>query len=93
MGNMETMGKIGSKTLKIILLYMLVIGICITALGSLFYHVEWGNSGTSDFLKIMELIYDIIPSNLFEPFITGNTLQLIFIAIMGGLLCLHSHLV
>ena len=88
MGNMETMGKIGSKTLKIILLYMLVIGICITALGSLFYHVEWGNSGTSDFLKIMELIYDIIPSNLFEPFITGNTLQLIFIAIMGGLVML-----
>ena len=85
MGNMETMGKIGSKTVKIILLYMSVIGICITALGSLFYHVEWGNGGTSDFVQIMDLIYDIIPSNLFEPFVTGNTLQLIFIAIMVGL--------
>ena len=88
MGNMEIMGKIGGKTIKIILLYMLVIGICITGLGSLFYHVEWGNSKTSDFLKILELIYDIIPSNLFEPFITGNTLQLIFIAIMFGLVML-----
>ena len=88
MGNMETMGKIGSKTIKSILLYMLVIGICITVSGSLFYHVEWGNGGASDFLQIMELIYDIIPSNLFEPFVTGNTLQLIFIAIMVGLVML-----
>ena len=88
MGNMETMGKIGSKTIKIILLYMLIIGICITVLGSLFYRVEWGNTGAADFLQIMELIYDIIPSNLFEPFVTGNTLQLIFIAIMAGLVML-----
>lgn len=31
------------------------------------------------------MIYDIVPSNLFEPFITGNTLQLIFIAVMVGI--------
>ena len=85
MGNMETLGKIGSKTIKIILFYMLVIGIGITALGSLFYHVEWGEGGASGFQQILELFYNIIPENLFEPFVTGNTLQLIFIAIMVGL--------
>ena len=85
MGNMETLGKIGSKTIKVILLYMVAISVLMTALGSLFFHVQWGGGGTSGFSQVLNLIYNIIPSNLFEPFVTGNTLQLIFISIMVGL--------
>jgi len=85
MGNMETLGKIGSKTIKVILLYMTVISVFMTALGSLFFHVQWGGGGTSGFSQVFDLIYNIIPSNLFEPFVTGNTLQLIFISIIVGL--------
>jgi Na+/H+-dicarboxylate symporter len=85
MGNMETLGKIGTKTMKVIFLYMLVIGTLMTALGSLLYRVEWGGGGASSFSQVLDLIYDIIPSNLFEPFVTGNALQLIFISIMVGL--------
>ena len=85
MGNMETIGKIGSKTIKVILLYMTVIAVLMTAFGSLFFHVETGGGGASSFSQILDLIYDIIPSNLFEPFVTGNALQLIFISIMVGL--------
>ena len=85
MGNMETLGKIGSKTIKVILLYMTIIGIFMTFIGSLFYHVELGASGAAGFSQVLDMIYDIVPANLFEPFITGNTLQLIFIAIMVGL--------
>ena len=85
MGNMETLGKIGSKTIKVILLYMTVISVFMTALGSLFFHVQWGGGGTSGFSQVLNLIYNIIPSNLFEPFVTGNTLQLIFISIIVGL--------
>lgn len=85
MGNMETLGKIGSKTIKVILLYMTAIGALTTVFESLFYHVELGGSGESDFSQILDLIYGIIPSNLFEPFLTGNALQLIFISVMVGL--------
>ena len=85
MGNMETLGKIGSKTIKVILLYMTVISVFMTSLGSLFFHVQWGGGGTSGFSQVLNLIYNIIPSNLFEPFVTGNTLQLIFISIIVGL--------
>ena len=85
MGNMETLGKIGSKTIKVLLLYMTVISVFMTALGSLFFHVQWGGGGTSGFSQVLNLIYNIIPSNLFEPFVTGNTLQLIFISIIVGL--------
>ena len=85
MGNIDTFGKIGTKTIKVILSYMVVIGILITALGSLCYPVQWGAMGATGFSQVLDLVYDIIPVNLFEPFITGNTLQLIFIAIMVGL--------
>ena len=85
MGNMETLGKIGSKTIKVILLYATITGIFMAAIGCLFYPVEWGGGGASDFAQVLDLIYDMIPSNLFEPFVTGNILQLIFIAIMIGL--------
>ena len=85
MSNMETLGRIGSKTIKIILLYSSVIAFFMIALGCLFYPVQWGGSETSGFSQVLDLIYDIIPSNLFEPFITGNTLQLIFISVMVGL--------
>ena len=85
MGNMETLGRIGSKTIKIILLYMTVISVFMTALGSLFFRVEWGSGGTAGFSQVFDLIYNIVPSNLFEPFITGNTLQLIFISVIVGL--------
>lgn len=85
MGNMETLGKIGSKTIQVIGLYMAIIGGCMTALGSLFYHVELHGSGASGFLQLLDMVYDIVPSNLFEPFVTGNTLQLIFISVMVGL--------
>ena len=85
MGNMDTFGRIGTKTIKVILSYMTVIGLLTTAAGALFYPVELGGAGTTSFSQVLDLIYDIIPSNLFEPFITGNTLQLIFIAIMVGL--------
>ncbi|MBR5316581.1 MAG: cation:dicarboxylase symporter family transporter [Lachnospiraceae bacterium] len=85
MGNMETLGKIGSKTIKTIFLYMTIIGVLMTAIGSQFYQVGLGGSGSSGFSQVLDLIYAIVPSNLFEPFVTGNTLQLIFIAIMTGL--------
>ena len=85
MGNMETLGKIGSKTIKVILLYMTVSSVLITAFGSLFYPVELGGGGESNFSQVLDLIYGIIPSNLFEPFLTGNALQLIFISVMVGL--------
>ena len=85
MGNMETLGKIGSRTMKILFWNMLVLSVAMTTLGCLFYRVEWGGSVEAGFSQILDLIYGIIPSNLFEPFITGNTLQLIFISVMVGL--------
>ena len=85
MGNMETFGKTGKKVIKTIFVSMTVFSVLMTALGSLFFHVQWGEGGASGFSQVLGLIYNIVPTNMFEPFITGNTLQLIFISIIVGL--------
>lgn len=85
MGNTETLGKIGKKTLYAIFGYMTFAGIGLTLLASLFYKVTPGGVSGSDLSKILALIYDIVPTNIFEPFINGNSLQLIFIAVVFGI--------
>lgn len=85
MGNTETLGKIGKKTITAILGYMTVAGLGLTLLAMLFYKVTLGGVSGSDFTKVLELIYNIVPTNIFEPFINGNSLQIIFIAVIFGI--------
>ena len=85
MGNTETLGKIGKKTVGAILGYMTVAGLGLTLLATLFYKVTIGGVSSSDFTKVLDLIYNIVPANIFEPFINGNSLQIIFIAVLFGI--------
>ena len=85
MGNLETLGRVGTKTIKVIILYATIIAISMTAMVLPFFQIKREGDGGSNSLQILDLIYDIVPSNLFEPFIVGNALQIIFIAVMAGL--------
>ena len=82
MGNTETLGKIGKKTITAIFGYMTIAGGGLTLLATLFFKVTLGGVSGSDFTKVLELIYNIVPANIFEPFINGNSLQIIFIAVI-----------
>ena len=85
MGNTETLGKIGKKTVSAIFGYMTVFGLGLTLLATMFYTVTFTGNTNSDFTKVLELIYNIVPTNIFEPFINGNALQIIFIAVVFGI--------
>ena len=85
MGNTETLGKIGKKMIGAILGYMTVAGLGLTLIATLFYKVTLGGVAGSDFTKVLEVIYNIVPTNIFEPFINGNSLQIIFIAVIFGI--------
>ena len=85
MGNIENFGKIGSKIIKTILGKMFLINCFAVGAGYFIYNVKLSSGGGVDFSQVLDLIYGIVPSNLFEPFVTGNTLQLIFIAVMVGI--------
>ena len=85
MGNTETLGKIGKKTITAIFGYMTVAGLSLTLIATLFFKVTLGGVSGSDFTKVLDLIYNIVPANIFEPFINGNSLQIIFMAVIFGI--------
>ena len=85
MGNIENFGRIGSKIIKTIIGRMILINCFAVGAGYFIYNVKLGNGGNVNFSQVFDLIYGIVPSNLFEPFVSGNTMQLIFIAVIVGL--------
>ncbi len=92
MENMETFGKIGKKTISSILISISLLGIVIMAIISLFYDIDLYGGSKFDVSVLLQLIYDIVPSNLLQPFLTGNVLQIIFLACLfgGAMLMLSS---
>lgn len=85
-GDTTMLGQIGKK---MILRFMRVI--CIVALVVMFTFPIFGNilvsasTGTSQLATIFKMILDIVPSNIVEPFLNGNTLQIIFVAFVVGI--------
>ena len=48
-------------------------------------HFSGGPGGTSGLLAVFSMLLGVIPENIFAPFINGNTLQIIFLAIVTGI--------
>lgn len=84
-GDMATFGKIGKKMIGRFLLVSVIVGAVMTALFALFFKTSASGGAAFEFSDLYEMILDIIPDNLFSPFIEGNSLQIIFIAIIVGL--------
>lgn len=85
MGSLEALGKIGGKTLSSLLKAIVLLSLLSIIVSIPFFDITMGGRSSSNFSQLLQLIYDIIPANLFEPFITGNALQIIFISVIVGL--------
>lgn len=84
-GDMATFGKIGKKMIGRFLLISVLVGLAGTVMCSLMFEKSALGDSMFDFSELYEMILDIIPGNLVEPFVSGNSLQIIFIAILVGL--------
>ena len=84
-GDMATFGKIGKKMIGRFLLVSVIVGAVMTVLFALFFKTSASGGAAFEFSDLYEMILDIVPDNLFSPFIEGNSLQIIFIAIIVGL--------
>lgn len=47
-----------------------------------------GGIDTSVFLEVYDMLLDIIPGNFISPFLDGNTLQIVFLAVVFGVVVL-----
>lgn len=85
-GDISTLKSAGLRIIRdtlVITAAAIILSIIVT---SQFYVFESGSSGdiSSGGTAVIQMILDIIPSNFFDPFLTGNSLQIIFIAVISG---------
>lgn len=86
-GNPKQLGSIGKKVCLRFLFHntlAALLGAGATAL--LFPLAIRGRAGSGGHLKdLLDMIYNIVPGNLLEPFLNGNTMQIIFLAVVVGI--------
>ena len=85
-GDIATLKKIGNQ----LILRYLATGLFCAVLGggislAIFRPVFSGAESVGWFSSIYARILEIIPKNLFSPFVDGNTLQIIFLAVLFGI--------
>jgi len=92
MDNISQMKIIFKSLLKWCVGIMVLASVIVLAAAQLFY---LGNSsvassgGNSDlWSQVGKMIFGIIPANIIQPFLDGNTLQIMFLAIIGGIVML-----
>ena len=76
-------GKLLSKKTGLFLISMIPV---VAIVSMPFFHLNFGGGKAgSDFTSLYQMVLDIIPSNLFTPFSRGNTLQILFVAVIIGI--------
>jgi hypothetical protein len=89
-GDTATLGQIGKKMMLKYTGLVFIVTACTTVF---FPFLGPGLSAAADqggqLSTITELILGIFPSNIIEPFTSGNTLQIIFLAIVIGIALLY----
>lgn len=85
-GDASTLGKIGKRLILSFLSVIFGIVICFMFSFPLFnLKFLQGSANESSFGTIFEMLLDIIPANIIAPFSDGNTLQIIFTAVIFGI--------
>lgn len=90
MGDISALQNIGKKLIASFLTMLFIYGLIGLAALLPFFHVQQGERGTLDIVPIYTMFLGIIPKNIFTPFIDGNSLQVIVIAICVGIAILAS---
>lgn len=84
-GDMATFGKIGKKMIGRFLLVSVAVGVVGTAICGVCFPISATGQTAFTFSDLYEMVLDIVPGNLLTPFTEGNSLQIIFIAVIVGL--------
>lgn len=85
-GDAATLGKIGKTMMLRFVGVTLLFCACATPLYPLLGPAfSGGTNGAGQLSSVAELILGIFPSTIVEPFATGNTMQIIFLALVIGI--------
>lgn len=83
-GDVASFGRIGKRMISRFLLMSALLLMIVGFATVPFFTLSSGISDKTDFSDLYQMLLDIVPSNLVTPFTEGNTLQIVFIAILFG---------
>ena len=86
MGDTRQLGLVGRKLLTRFLLYAFLFA-ALALCAALFWFrptVTGGGAGGSVLQSVVEMVLDIVPKNIVDPFQSGNTLQILFLGAVVG---------
>ncbi len=85
-GDIYTLGRVGKRLmldfLSVVFLFSTAGALLFPFLGPALNNTS---TQTSQFGRVLEMLLNIIPSDIFSPFLNNNTLQIIFLAFIIGL--------
>lgn len=86
-GDAATLKKVGKKLLRGYVGSVFASTIIFSLFFLLFFGLKLSskNTGVSELSSVLNMLLGIIPKNIFSPFTEGNTLQIIFLAIVIGI--------
>lgn len=89
-GDVATLGRIGKRMILRYVLIVVVAAACSTLCFPLLGPgLSTGADKGGQFSSVAELLLGIFPPSIVEPFMTGNTLQIIFLAVVIGIALLY----
>ncbi|MCR5207675.1 MAG: dicarboxylate/amino acid:cation symporter [Eubacterium sp.] len=84
-GDSSVFGKIGRKMVLRFIAVMLFFTSFAGVVFSMFFTNLRGNDGAGLSLKVgFEMLFDLIPENLIAPIVSGNTMQIVLMAVIIG---------
>jgi len=85
-GDTATFGRIGKRMLLHFLKVFSLVGILACLLALPFFSLQFVQQagGGAQLDRLLQMVLDFIPSNIITPFQTGNTLQIILMAVAVG---------
>ena len=88
-GSASVFGRVGNLMLtRFVSLSFLICGL-LTAASALIFRLPGGSMSCGGQVRsILELVFHILPGNPIRPFLEGNTLQIVFLGVMVGVMLL-----
>lgn len=84
-GDVATFGEVGKRLTRVSGLSLILMSTLVALISIPIFNLDFGGVKTgSDFSSLYQMVLDIIPNNLFTPFSQGNTLQILFVAVIVG---------
>ena len=88
MGDVTTFNRIGRRLIFSLLLGLLIPVVISAFFFPIFFPLTKGAGGQADLSVLWQMLIDIIPTNIVETFSTGNTMQIVFMAMFASVILL-----